>query len=138
MEDVRDERGDGGDIVAILFLGVIGLAIWGGYTVFRDHSGGEIEGTVKYDDCRQILSVDPPGQALFGGRQYVCTKFLTNSGKLMLANCVSDDTTPDGKCEKAYVYSRGPSVKCSKDYPYLGMDDKCYSGYVNGSVIAYK
>lgn len=51
------ERGEG-EIAGLVILAVLGLAIWGGINVYTSgFGGGESEGTVKFEDCRQIITV---------------------------------------------------------------------------------
>ncbi len=59
----------------------------------------------------------------------------------MGGTCVHVDTSGglfsnESTCETAYVYEKDPEVTCSKEYPYLGIDDKCYTVWGSGRVYA--
>lgn len=123
------------DFIAIVILAIIGLAAYGGYALFKKELGSEVEGVVRYDDCRQTIQLKSRDDAPFG-RQFVCNTQTTLSGVRMTATCASVETTPDGKCERVYVFGKSAAVTCPSASPWLGYDDKCHGVYVPGSVHA--
>jgi hypothetical protein len=115
----------------ILYLIVIGI-LW----LFRFNFGSTNEGVVKYDDCRQIITLKSDDwQANF--HKFTCTTRKTQSGAVMGGECVRIEN--DGfmgsspTCAVAYVYEIPSSTVCkdnTKDgvsYPYLGYNDNCYT-----------
>jgi len=96
------------------------------------------EGTVKWDDCRAIIYLKPEPDSLdsFWRRyfhQFTCNYTKRISGKIIGGTCVYVDTesrlfSSSSKCNTAYIYTfeSGPDSGCSKEYPYLGYDKKCY------------
>ena len=117
-------------------LVIIGLIIWGVTSLV----GGEREGFVKYDDCRQTINLKADTLQKYY-KKFTCSYSNTLSGKIMGGTCVHVDTSGglfsnESTCETAYVYEKDPEVTCSKEYPYLGIDDKCYTVWGSGRVYA--
>lgn len=121
-----------GEIFLLVLLGVLALAVWGGYALFQQSFPGEQDGVVKYDDCREVITLKKP--PLWG--QFTCSVSRTTSGKLMQGTCVRVMTTRDGKCTKAYVYEKQTQLRCPDETPFLAWDDKCYAEYDSGRVFA--
>jgi hypothetical protein len=93
------------------------------------------EGTVKYDDCREIVHVKPGSWRLYV-HQFICDYTKRDSGKIVGGTCVYVDTesrlfSSSSKCKTAYIYNfeNGPDKGCTKEYPYLGYDNKCYQSW---------
>ena len=87
--------------------------------------GGERDGTVKYDDCREIIQLK--GRSAFAtiGKDFTCSISRTKSGKSMGGQCVSVALSLlDGKCERAYVYEKKPANVCWPN-SHLTYEDMC-------------
>ena len=120
----KDHRGEG-EVIGIVAVVFIGLAIMGGVQVIKNFLGGEQEGFVKYDDCRETITLKESDMERFF-HKFTCTVRETASGKSMGGNCVSVKTE-NGICTQAYVYEKKQDAVCTDPkYPYLGNDDKCY------------
>ena len=94
-------------------------------------SGCEQEGVVKYDDCREIIFVKA-GDLQTYYKTFTCQYTRRASGKIIAGACVHVSTSFfSGKCETAYVYTfeKGPDYGCTKEYPYLGNDGRCYKDW---------
>lgn len=112
-----------GAIVGIfLFFVICGLVLGGLMTIF----GGESEGTVKYDDCRQTITIKQNSwDTLF--KKFICSDFKSNSGKLISGTCVHIDTE-SGSCKTVYIYTKEPDINCGNNST-PDVDDKCYCNY---------
>lgn len=86
--------------------------------------GGEVEGTVKTDDCRaQIMVTEGLGEAL--GKKFMCAYQKSKSGKIMGGVCQAVEL--DGKaCKAVYTYVKKPWTTCP-ERSTLHDDDQCYS-----------
>jgi hypothetical protein len=67
------------------------------------------EGTVKYDDCREIINLDKDSWR-FRVYPFTCEYFRDNNGKIIGGTCVRVELadgifSKSGRCEKAYVYT---------------------------------
>jgi hypothetical protein len=136
---MKHKRSDaaGSELWGSVILLVIVLAITGAIAVYKAAiPGGESEGTVKYEDCRQIIAIKQ-GDWVANFKSFVCDMRRTTNGKVMAGFCVHVDTTPDGKCERAYTYHKIPEVACSAEYPYLGTDGKCHRTFEEGMINSY-
>lgn len=94
-------------------------------------SGCEQEGMVKYDDCREVISVKA-GDLQTYYKKFICQYTRRASGKIVAGTCVHVSTSFfSGKCETAYVYTflQEPDSGCTKQYPYLGNDGMCYKDW---------
>jgi hypothetical protein len=96
-------------------LVIIGLIIWGVTSLI----GGEREGSVKYDDCRQTINLKSDTFQKYY-KKFTCEYEKTSSGKMMGGTCVHVDTSGGrfsnaSTCETGYVYQKDPEVTCSKD-----------------------
>jgi hypothetical protein len=84
---------------------LIGAAIWVTHFVFF----GEREGTVKYEDCREVITLQPDTlQAFF--KSFTCSYRKAKGGTIMQGLCVhadSDSTlfSSSHACATAYVYA---------------------------------
>ena len=111
-----------------MFLAVIALVVWGGEKLFF----GEREGVVKYDDCRQIITL-PSDTLQKYYKTFTCTYSKTKSGKIMGGECVHIENegslfTSSHACSEAYVYQRKSEENCTDPKaPYLGYDDMCHA-----------
>lgn len=96
--------------------------------------GGEREGTVKYNDCREVTETEDNFiNRIF--RTYTCSYQKTNTGKIMSGECVYVKSPLfSGDCVRAYTYTKKPEVRCSEVFPYLGYDEKCYMSWDYGRV----
>jgi hypothetical protein len=86
-------------LIAIVFIG---------WKVFASFRGGETEGVAKYDDCRQVITVQDPTQNFSWNtyfKNFTCTYWKTQSGKIRTGKCVYVETD-SGVCTKAYVYEK--------------------------------
>jgi len=110
-----------------------GLMIFGGiliYQHFVNEPLEEVSGTVKYDDCREIVKLKEGGSEI-KNKKFTCNYSKTQSGKIMSGECASIETE-NGICTKAYVYEKEQegcrnNFKEGIFYPYLGYDDMCYT-----------
>ena len=101
-----------------------------------DDLPGEIEGSVKIDDCRQQIEVSPTDLRIVA-KQFTCSTQRTISGQLMQATCARAETHwLSGACERAYVYRKRTTLRCPIDAPWLGYDAKCHAAYESGYVHA--
>jgi hypothetical protein len=109
------------------FLIILVLIGWG----ITSWIGGEREGVVKYDDCRETITLKPDNFQKYY-MKFTCNYTKSNSGKIMSGECVHIDTNDSffsvgSSCVRAYVYQKEPEIKCSDTANgYLGNDDKCY------------
>lgn len=121
-------RGTLGTIVlVIIVVGVAGAA--------RDCAIGEIEGTVKFDDCRTTITVKPDSFRA-SSRQYVCSTTKTADGQLMSATCAHVVLADNGSCTEVDLYTKATALKCPKETPWLGFDARCHAEYETGYVFA--
>lgn len=104
--------------------------------LFGFNFGVTSEGTVKHDDCRQIISLKSGSWQTYI-HNFTCETQKTQSGAIMGGLCVAIRNSgffgTGDKRETAYVYwlplpttCRG-NVKGGVAYPYLGYDDMCYT-----------
>ena len=90
------------------------------------------EGTVKYDDCRQVIQLQPNDWHTYFGTFTGITE-KTKAGKVMSGEFVriKNDNSFLGSshtCATAYVYEKKQEGNCTDPvYPYLGYDDQCYT-----------
>src|SRR5437899_2227211 len=87
-------------------------------------AGHEREGTVKYDDCREVVTIDHKSWHRYLN-DFTCAYQRTINGKVMAGECVHVETTFLGAgCRIAYVYQKQPQLKCPP-HSTLTVDDKC-------------
>ena len=108
---------------------VVGAIIWGIYSLF---GWGEREGVVKFDDCRQMVTLKPDTlQKYF--KSFTCMYRRTESERIMSGECVHVDTagtlfSSSNECDIAYIYEKEQEGSCTDPkYPYLGYDDMCHT-----------
>jgi len=109
---------------------VIGLLIYGGihlYQYFINKPFSEVNGTVKYDDCREKITLNSTDYKTQDGT-FLCNDSKTNSGKSMGGECIKTISDSSGKCQTAYIYEKPPEETCGTN-SYLTVDDKCSCGY---------
>ncbi|MFH1565538.1 MAG: hypothetical protein ABIC82_06940 [bacterium] len=93
--------------------------------------GVEREGTIKYDDCREIIEIKDDSILKFF-KDFTCSYSKTKTGKIMSGNCVNIKTTSENQCLRAYIYYVEPEIKCPDEVNgYLGYDGECHcnTGY---------
>ena len=118
------EQGLGCLFVIVL---VVGVLIWGVQAIFW----GEREGTVKYDDCREVVTLEPESpRTLF--KSFTCSYTKTKSGRVIRGLCVHVDNdstmfSASHTCATAFVYEKGNEGCTDSRFPYLHYDDRCYS-----------
>lgn len=107
----------------IRHLAVAGLAA---VALGCDNFAGEVDGTVKYEDCREQIQIarDSPRILM---KRFTCDTQRTRSGRVMSATCVHVETTNDGACQRAYIYRKPPALTCSEDKPFLDPNEECYA-----------
>lgn len=67
------------------------------------------EGTVKYDDCREVINLDKNSWRLMV-YPFTCEYYKDDNGKVIGGTCVRVEVdnglfSHTGRCEKAYVYT---------------------------------
>ena len=95
---------------------------------------GEHEGTVKYDDCREVIVLSPDTLQTFY-KSFTCTYVKTNKGHIMSGVCVSVEEPWFGPgCTKAYIYYKKPFADCGQ-HASLTYDEMCAcdAGFVRDS-----
>src|SRR5579863_5118489 len=88
-----------------LFYAAILLAVgYGLITGFHSMFWGEETGDVKYEDCRDKITVEESsGSTLF--KKFTCTYVKTQSGKILRGTCVHVET--EGPvCQTALIYEK--------------------------------
>ena len=97
-----------------------------------------MQGTVKYDDCRQVINLKE-GDSGTWGKTFTCDTFKTNDGRVISGECVHVDLNSNGSCDTAYVYEKTPQITCSTneeatvsgicvcDYGYVRSGGACIS-----------
>jgi len=132
----ESERGEG-DFAGWIILAILGLAVWGGISLYREWSSGgweEHAGLVKFEDCREIFTINLDAAKKLG-KSFTCASQRTWKGTLMGGKCAHVETS-NGLCTKAYVYDQNPTVTCQDKTPWLGYDDLCYATWDTGRVFA--
>jgi hypothetical protein len=113
-------------------LVVIVLIGWGILSLFGVSFGVENEGTVKYDDCRQIITIQDHSWQTYI-KQFTCNYIKTKSRLIMSGECVHINTdsslfSSSHTCATAYVYEKKQEGNCTvAPNLYLGYDDMCYT-----------
>lgn len=134
-----------GEILGIISLAVFAFLGWGILSFFGVSFGVENEGTVTYNDCRQVIKIQDKSWQTYA-MKFTCSYSKTQSGKMMSGECVhiSNDSSFLGNshtCATAYVYEKQQDLSCKNStkgelsypykngfqYPYLGYNDKCYT-----------
>ncbi len=118
------------------YLIVVGLVIWGIASIFGFNYHGTSEGTVKYDDCREIIQLQSDSWHTYFGT-FIGYARKTKSGRMMggeFVRIVNDSPLIGSShtCARAYVYEEKQDPACDNNkngvsYPYLGYDDLCYT-----------
>ncbi len=85
----------------------------------------EREGTVKWTDCREKISVKE-GDIDILFKKFTCQYYRTGQGRIMGGSCVSIEYDSNGACKAAYMYEKRQDDVCSKQNPVLKQDDLCY------------
>jgi hypothetical protein len=117
------QKGESGCATLIGCLFVIVLVIGGIVALF----GGESEGTVKYDDCRQIVTINE-SDLYASFHKFTCDTTKTSSGKVISGTCVHIDTQ-DGVCITAHVYQKKTEIVCPGSNNYVADDGSCTCNY---------
>lgn len=119
-----------GDLAGLGSLVVIALVVWGILSLFGFNYHGTSEGTVKYDDCREIIYLQPDDwQTYFG--TFTGYSIKTNSGKVMGGQFVRIENDSSlfvsgSTCARAYIYTKQQDNVCTDPaYPYLTYNDRC-------------
>jgi len=88
--------------------------------------GGEREGVVKIDDCREVVQLpDNPYQKYYS--RFTCEYEKTTDGRIKSGTCVHASTNFfTGSCSKASVYKKTPLVKCG-EREFIDDEGKCAS-----------
>jgi hypothetical protein len=125
-------RRGSGEAGGLLGLVILGLIIWGIASLFGFNYHGTSEGTIQYNDCREIIQIQPDSWHTYFGT-FVCDYAKTQSGQIMGGQCVrivndSSLFSNSSACATAYVYEAPAAPVCKNNtYPYLGYDDMCYT-----------
>lgn len=124
VEEIKSQRGNstGETIWGIL---VFGLIIWGVFALIGHFTRStESEGTVKYDDCKQIITTKQGSSDTYG-KNFTCNTYKSKSGRLISGICVHIDTE-NGACTKAFVYEKKSEFNCG-DNSAPNYDDSVYA-----------
>lgn len=127
----------GGEIEGFGVLFIFVLIVAGVLWIFGFNYHGTSEGIVKYDDCREIIQLEPTNWHTYFGTFTGYTK-KSASGKIMggeFVRVINDRSFFFGNshtCARAYIYEKkseacADSTKNGIPYPYLGYDDMCYT-----------
>lgn len=114
------------------YLVIAGLVMWGVATLFGFNYHGISEGTVKYDDCREIIQLQPNNWRTYFGT-FIGYARKTKSGKIIggeFVRVVNDSPLigSSHSCARAYIYEAKQDNVCTVDPNiYLGYDDMCYT-----------
>jgi hypothetical protein len=123
---MKYQKGEG---TAEIFGGIISLIFFGWlvYLGVTSYDGfGEREGLVRYSDCREQIPIKEDNIHTFY-QSFTCSYNKTQSGKIMSGTCVHIDyANNSNECKVAFIYAKKQAKVCSKDFPILGPDDKCY------------
>jgi hypothetical protein len=118
----------------LIFLAVLALLACIVLWLFGFNYHSTSEGSVKYDDCRVVVNLQPDDwQTYFG--TFTGYTLKTKSGRIMGGEFVRIEN--DGSffggghtCAKAYVYQKKQDDVCTgSQYPRLGYDDMCHENY---------
>jgi hypothetical protein len=104
-------------VIVVLLIG----ASW-----LRETFWGEREGTIKTEDCRArvLIKADSPTTWF---KQFTCMYRKSQKGTLISGLCEAVETS-GAVCETVYYYEKPVPHLCNDPkYPYLGMDELCYS-----------
>jgi hypothetical protein len=114
------------------FLGCAALVLLGVYLNQGDSLlGGEREGIVKYDDCREIVRLkDNPTKKYY--ETFTCTYERTVHGKILAGQCARVDLPLfRNGCDTAYVYEKQSEISCGPNStPTYDEHCRCNDGYV--------
>jgi hypothetical protein len=120
-----------GTAIIVFILIAIVWSILSGIASFWK-SSREQEGVVKYDDCRQIITIqDGSWQTYY--HKFTCSYIKTKSGAIMSGECVRVENdsslfSSSHTCSTAYVYEKKINNPCTvAPNIYLGYDDMCYT-----------
>jgi len=111
----------------------IGVMIFVGVFLYQNFVNTpltNVSGIVKYDDCREKVTLNQTEYSKQSGT-FICNDTKTNSGKSMGGECVKTVTDNAGQCQTVYIYEKPAEEKCGTNEA-LRTDDKCYCdwGYV--------
>jgi len=132
-KSILNQRGEEGIGVLIVLGFIIAVVLW----LFGFNFGAVNEGVIKYDDCREIITIKSDSWRKYF-HKFTCTTRKTNSGVVMGGECASvkyDSSLFGGNnaCATAYVYELDTPTSCKGNtkegiaYPYLGYDDMCHT-----------
>ena len=130
MKIFINRRGEGEGVVIGVLL-VMGIVVAIALKILGFNFGITNEGTVEYDDCRQVIYLENNSWKKYF-HEFTCNMYKTNKGLVMSGECVSikNDSSlfsSSHTCAAAYVYELKPADVCTdKDFPYLGYDDQCH------------
>ena len=127
----KDEHRKIGVALAVI-VGVI--LVWSILSKLADFwkTTREQEGTIKYDDCRQTITIND-GDFQTYINKFTCSYIKTKSGAIMSGECVrvDNDSSFFGSshtCATAYIYEKKPVNPCTvAPNIYLGYDDMCHT-----------
>ena len=119
------QRGSSDSEGLLVLVGIVVFLWW----LFSDN--GERDGHVRYDDCREVVTLSPDSYQHFL-KPFTCVTVKTGKGKVMGGSCVHIDY--DGSffsgshgCKVAYIYEKKQDDLCrDPKYPHLGYDDMCH------------
>ena len=81
---------------------------------------------VKTDDCRTRLIVKPDSSDTWF-KKFTCAALQLNRSVLIRQTCEAVETSCSA-CEVVYSYEKkGPRVCSDPKFPYLHIDDQCYT-----------
>ncbi len=106
-----------GAIGSLIFFGLI---LW----VISGLMGGESQGTVKYDDCRQVINTKQGNWDTYF-KKFTGEDYRSKSGRLISGTYVHIDTS-GGACTTAYVYEKKSDFNCG-DNSTPNYDDSVYA-----------
>ncbi|MCX6701719.1 MAG: hypothetical protein NTX96_00800 [Candidatus Zambryskibacteria bacterium] len=122
---------EGKNIVQLIFglITVVGIMIGGyyGYYTVINKPPTEVNGIVKYDDCREKVILTTDEYAKQGGT-FICNLLKTNSGKSLGGECVKIITDSSGGCQTVYLYQKPSEITCG-DNSYPNANDMCTCNY---------
>lgn len=71
------------------------------------------EGTVKYNDCREIIILEE--NSLEKNKlDFICEYSRSQGGKVLGGLCVHAEIDQYNKCSRAYIYYAEPELQCAE------------------------
>jgi hypothetical protein len=111
-----------------LFLSLCSVAL-----ILNVKWGGEREGAVKSDDCREQIPIQEGSFAAFN-KTFDCRYEKSKSGKIMSGSCTAVEVDGNGTCKASYSYEKTPWLNCGPR-GRLKDDDQCYSCPAHSTMI---